>query len=132
MNSSKYLHKYLSTALGVQLNENKEIDIIKSEKYVLTKDFTLKMLNIHERKECGMPVIIEGETGVGKTFLVEMLSKLWNEAWKEHVFLQRDRVKVHTCTIANVNLSQLIMLTINFAGNFDQCSENRERCWLED
>ena len=26
----------------------------------------------------GMPVIIEGETGVGKTALVEMLSKLWN------------------------------------------------------
>ena len=27
-----------------------------------------------------MPVIIEGETGVGKTALVEMLSKLWNHA----------------------------------------------------
>ena len=30
------------------------------------------------RSECGVPVIIEGETGVGKTALVEMLSKLWN------------------------------------------------------
>ena len=33
-----------------------------------------------------MPVIIEGETGVGKTALVKMLSKLWNQAilleWK--------------------------------------------------
>ncbi len=38
------------------------------------------MLNIHERHECGMPVIIEGETGVGKTALVEVLSKLWNSA----------------------------------------------------
>ena len=27
-----------------------------------------------------MPVIIEGETGVGKTALIEMLSKLWNHA----------------------------------------------------
>lgn len=27
-----------------------------------------------------MPVIIEGETGVGKTALVEMLSKLWNHS----------------------------------------------------
>ena len=39
-----------------------------------------------------MPVIIEGETGVGKTALVEMLSKLWNHAllvqWKR----QRDRL----------------------------------------
>ena len=30
------------------------------------------------RCQCGVPVIIEGETGVGKTALVEMLSKLWN------------------------------------------------------
>ena len=33
-----------------------------------------------------MPVIIEGETGVGKTALVKMLSKLWNQVilleWK--------------------------------------------------
>ncbi len=94
MSSSKYLHKYLSAALGVPLNSDNEIDVIKNSNYVLTKDFTLKMLNIHERKECGMPVVIEGETGVGKTFLVEMLSKLWNEAWKVHVRLQRERVKV--------------------------------------
>ena len=38
------------------------------------------MLEIHERFECGIPVIIEGETGVGKTALVEMLSILWNDA----------------------------------------------------
>lgn len=38
------------------------------------------------RYQCGVPVIIEGETGVGKTALVEMLSKLWNHSllleWK--------------------------------------------------
>ena len=54
--------------------------------YVLTLDFAIKMLNIHERAECRVPVIIEGETGVGKTALVEMLSKLWNcsltQTWK--------------------------------------------------
>ena len=38
------------------------------------------MLNIHERRECGVPVIIQGETGVGKTALINMLSKLWNHA----------------------------------------------------
>ena len=44
------------------------------------------MLVIHERRECGIPVIIEGETGVGKTALINMLSKLWNhvlnDEWK--------------------------------------------------
>ena len=38
------------------------------------------MLNLHERYKCGVPVIIEGETGVGKTALIEMLSKLWNKS----------------------------------------------------
>ena len=38
------------------------------------------MLNIHERYECGVPVIIKGETGVGKTALVDMLSRLWGHA----------------------------------------------------
>ena len=41
---------------------------------------SLQMLNIHERRQCGIPVIIEGETGVGKTALINMLSKLWNHA----------------------------------------------------
>ena len=40
----------------------------------------IQMLNIHERRQCGIPVIIEGETGVGKTALINMLSKLWNHA----------------------------------------------------
>ena len=38
------------------------------------------MLNIHERYECGVPVIIKGETGVGKTALIDMLSRLWSHA----------------------------------------------------
>jgi hypothetical protein len=51
---------------------------IDENKYVLTLDFASKMLNIHERRKCGIPVVIEGETGVGKTALIEMLSILWN------------------------------------------------------
>ena len=54
---------------------------LTKRKYVLTLDFALKMLNIHERYECRFPVIIEGETGVGKTALVSMLAELWNQSW---------------------------------------------------
>ena len=36
------------------------------------------MLEINERYWARIPVIIEGETGVGKTFLVEMMADLWN------------------------------------------------------
>ena len=75
------LDGFLSRALNVEPDENtKRISLIDDSAYVLTLDYTIKMLNIHERYECGVPVIIEGETGVGKTALVEMLSKLWNQS----------------------------------------------------
>ena len=58
------------------------------------------MLEIHERMESGIPVIIEGETGVGKTALLEMLSLLWNASlMDEHrKFLERfsDELRVIT------------------------------------
>ena len=89
------LDKYLAKALSLPLSEvtkrqvgiNKErlykrLKIIDENNYVLTLDYALKMINIHERRECGMSVIIEGETGVGKTELLKMLSKLWNYSWE--------------------------------------------------
>ena len=81
------LDEFLSRALNVELDENKHLTLVNHSGYVLTLDYMIKMLNIHERHECGVPVIIEGETGVGKTALVEMLSKLWNQSlllqWKK-------------------------------------------------
>ena len=96
------LDEYLAKALSLPLSEvtqvvrvgidkkgkpieetfYKRLKIIDDNNYVLTLDYTLKMINIHERRECGMPVIIEGETGVGKTELLKMLSKLWNYSWE--------------------------------------------------
>ncbi len=80
VHSREFLDLQLSRALNVPLTNGRLAPIDESN-YVLTLDYTLKMLNINERYECGIPVIIEGETGVGKTALVEMLSKLWNYAW---------------------------------------------------
>lgn len=72
------LDSLLSRALDVPLNDKGRLAIVDDCRYVLTLDFALKMLNIHERAEGGVPVIIQGETGVGKTALIEMLSRLWN------------------------------------------------------
>nr|XP_018671622.1 LOW QUALITY PROTEIN: E3 ubiquitin-protein ligase rnf213-alpha-like [Ciona intestinalis] len=44
--------------------------------YELTTDNVLKMLAIHMRFRCGIPVVIMGETGCGKTRMVEFMSKL--------------------------------------------------------
>lgn len=63
--------------MGVPVDDiSKEID---NNKYILTLDYAMKMLNIHERCLCTMPVVIEGETGVGKTALLDMLQKLWSQ-----------------------------------------------------
>ena len=65
--------------------------------YVLTLDFAIKMLNIHERAECRVPVIIEGETGVGKTALIEMLSKLWNSSVSQMWNAERSKMVEFIC-----------------------------------
>lgn len=46
------------------------------ETYELTTDNVLKMLAIHMRFRCGIPVIIMGETGCGKTRLIKYLCEL--------------------------------------------------------
>ena len=72
-----FLNSCLSHALDIQ--ENNLALLIDEHKYVMTLDYAVKMLSVHERSKCGVPVIINGETGVGKTFLLEMLSLLWNQ-----------------------------------------------------
>ena len=91
MNTREILDKYLSKALGVELKDGR-LKQIDEAKYVLTLDYTLKMLNIHERYRCGVPVIIEGETGVGKTALVQMLSDLWNHSLLDSWNTEKGRI----------------------------------------
>ena len=44
--------------------------------YELTTDNVLKILAIHMRFRCGIPVVIMGETGCGKTRMVQFMSNL--------------------------------------------------------
>ena len=86
------MDKCLSRALNIPLNDIKRLAPIDEENYVLTLDFTIKMLQIHERYECGEPVIIQGETGVGKTALIQMLSKLWNVSFDMELKQLKERM----------------------------------------
>ena len=94
--SRECLDKYLSRSLNVPLEKNEMERMylfpIDRANYVLTLDFALKMLNIHERRECRDPAILEGETGVGKTALVKMLSELWNYSWQCEWKLRMSRI----------------------------------------
>ncbi|XP_008588585.1 PREDICTED: E3 ubiquitin-protein ligase RNF213, partial [Galeopterus variegatus] len=60
----------LCMALGVQW------PVDPDETYELTTDNMLKILAIEMRFRCGIPVIIMGETGCGKTRLIKFLSDL--------------------------------------------------------
>ncbi|XP_042525946.1 E3 ubiquitin-protein ligase RNF213 [Dipodomys spectabilis] len=60
----------LCLALGIQWATDPD------ETYELTTDNMLKILAIEMRFRCGIPVIIMGETGCGKTRLIKFLSDL--------------------------------------------------------
>ncbi|XP_072501344.1 E3 ubiquitin-protein ligase RNF213 isoform X2 [Notamacropus eugenii] len=70
-----------------ELDRNKKLEILcmvlgiqwpldPDETYELTIDNVLKILAIEMRFRCGIPVIIMGETGCGKTRLIKFLSDL--------------------------------------------------------
>ncbi|KAL6095331.1 uncharacterized protein ACO6RY_16557 [Pungitius sinensis] len=67
--------------------------------YELTADNVMKMLAIHMRFRCGIPVVIMGETGCGKTRLVRFLCALQRE---EKAVENMVLVKVHGGTTAEM------------------------------
>lgn len=62
--------EYLCSVLGVKWPSDPD------ETYQLTMDNILKMMAIHMRFRCGIPVIIMGETGCGKTRLIKFMCEL--------------------------------------------------------
>ncbi|XP_009952271.1 PREDICTED: E3 ubiquitin-protein ligase RNF213-like [Leptosomus discolor] len=62
--------KALCRVFGVSYTQDPD------ESYQLTLDNTMKMLAIHLRFQCGIPVIIMGETGCGKTKLIQFMCSL--------------------------------------------------------
>lgn len=110
--TNQFFHDCLSAAMDVKKDESNKIAVIKEKKFVLTKDFVRKMLIIHERRECGVPVIIEGETGVGKTYLLHLLSLLWNDSRKQQLNHLRERVKVSIYTSPHLQCYFYIQLAL--------------------
>jgi len=51
-------------------------DVLHLEGYVLTRDFTCKLLELHMRRVARIPVVIEGESGVGKSRLLKTYTRL--------------------------------------------------------
>ncbi|XP_061431039.1 E3 ubiquitin-protein ligase rnf213-alpha-like [Lethenteron reissneri] len=74
--------KTLCTVLGIVQPSDPDAT------YELTMDNVLKMLAIHMRLRCGIPVVVMGETGCGKTRLVKYLCGL------QRGHLQADNMKL--------------------------------------
>lgn len=85
MENKSTLHRLLSQAFNIPLVEcgstgDLIVKVVDDSNFILTVDFLMKLLGIHERVECRLPCIIEGETGVSKTALANMYSQLRNTA----------------------------------------------------
>ena len=66
----------IASMLGLDIQ--KVTELLEKWNFILTADVAFKMVLLHHRLKAGIPVIIEGETGVGKTFLLEMYTELMN------------------------------------------------------
>lgn len=74
LGDSPTLKKQLSVALNVKLEPLTKL--LAEHNYILTFDFLMKMLHIRERRLALVPTIIEGETGVGKTKLLNVYAAI--------------------------------------------------------
>lgn len=78
------LDVFLSQALEIPLQSRadgkKFLKCIDEHDFILTIDFTMKLLSIHERIACRVPCVMEGETGVSKTALTKMYCILRNSS----------------------------------------------------
>uniref|UniRef100_A0A8C9DCK3 E3 ubiquitin-protein ligase RNF213 n=1 Tax=Panthera leo TaxID=9689 RepID=A0A8C9DCK3_PANLE len=88
----------LCLALGIQW------PVDPDETYELTMDNMLKILAIEMRFRCGIPVIIMGETGCGKTRLIKFLSDLRRGSTQAETM---KLVKVHGGTTAEMIYSKV-------------------------
>jgi hypothetical protein len=74
--NKNYLAMCLSWLLDIQYETFEKI--MNETKFILTESFAYKLFHVHERKLTKLSLIIEGETGVGKTFLLTFYSLLLN------------------------------------------------------
>ncbi|CAF3907546.1 unnamed protein product, partial [Rotaria sp. Silwood2] len=98
-----------------------QIDIaerLKNE-YVLTPDNFVKMLLIYMRVESGIPVLIMGETGCGKTALIQFLcQKVLDddlEVFRMHAGVQDDKI---------------IETVQSYKRQAEECQNQNKRLWI--
>lgn len=76
-------HIRVALAYSFGLEEtNRLLPILERNKYTLTIDFAIKLLLLNERRNAGLPVILQGETGLGKSELLRLYAEIQNHRSK--------------------------------------------------
>jgi len=98
----------ISLAPGLGLSDTSKMwNIIKQQRYVLTPDFALKLLILNERRKVGLNVVLSGDTGVGKTELLNLYSLAINSDSSlvaDLLYLLRMFIKDHLLQITGQGL----------------------------
>ncbi|CAF4298072.1 unnamed protein product, partial [Rotaria sp. Silwood2] len=98
-----------------------QIDIAEKLKneYVLTPDNFVKMLLIYMRVQCRIPVLIMGETGCGKTALIQFLcQKILDD--------ELEVFRMH----AGVEVDKLIKIVQSYMRQAQECKTRKKRLWV--
>ncbi len=77
INSPSFLRQKLAEGLGLR-DSSKMLHIITQLGYVLTPEFALRLLILHEKCYSNYSLVFSGDTGIGKTELLELFSALVN------------------------------------------------------
>jgi ABC-type uncharacterized transport system fused permease/ATPase subunit len=91
--------KELRTYFGI--NDKYMLDI--PEGYVFTPDNYFKMVMINIKITAGIPVILMGETGCGKTFLIRMMSQIYSKKNIKKVDEEKYKNKEEILKIKNIH-----------------------------
>lgn len=79
--SKAFMIEKIATVMGIEFPHDPD------ETYVLTVDNLIKMLAIQMRFRCGIPVVIMGETGCGKTRLIRYMCDLARQGYDRNNML---------------------------------------------
>ena len=94
----------IATVMGIEFPYDPD------ETYVLTVDNLIKILAIQMRFRCGIPVVIMGETGCGKTRLIRYMCDLARQGEEKRNMLIM-KVHVHCTHVSIIEHSYLSTLT---------------------
>ena len=151
LNKDKYCEELLKLIIDENILKDREYTKIKNalknnfEDYVFSKDNFLKMALLFIRIRAGIPTILMGETGSGKTYMIQMFSLIYSESPESLYILKfhsgttdEDIMKFIANTIRKVNddedkiFKELKRYFVQDRDYYKQSFKNQEDQYIEE